>query len=282
MSLVLVTGAAGNVASRLVRRLSSRGVPVRAFVRSTDAKPSGAGVEVFEGDLADRERVRTAMKGVSKVYLLAAGTSSVELEASVIDAAAAESVEHIVKHSVQGAQYEGALIPKWHRAGEKRIEATKIPWTFLRPGSFASNALGWAGMLKTGDAVYGPFGDVALPVIDPEDIAAVAEKVLTEPGHEGKAYDLTGPEALTTAEQVAIVGKVLGRKLSYVNVPDDAARKAMVDMGMPTAYADAMIDLVKLLRGLGRIEPTAAVRQVLGRAPTSFGAFVEANAAAFR
>jgi len=257
-------------------------VPVRAFVRPADAKPRGAGIEAFEGDLGDRERIRTAMKGVSKLYLLAAGTSTVELEASVIDAAAAEHVQHIVKHSVQGAQYEGALIPKWHRAGEKRIEATKIPWTFLRPGSFASNALGWAGMLKGGDAVYGPYGEAALPVIDPEDIAAVAEKVLTEPGHEGKAYDLTGPETLTTAEQVAIVGKVLGRKLSYVNVPDDVARKSMVDSGMPAAYADAMIDLVKMLRGLGRIEPTKTVAELLGRAPTTFTSFVEANAGTFR
>ena len=282
MSLVLVTGAAGNVGSHVVRRLAARGVPVRAFVRSSDKKPTGAGVEAFEGDLADRERLRTAMKGVSKVYMLGAGTEVTALEANVIDAAAAEKVKHLVKHSVMGAQYEGALIPKWHRASEKRVEASGVPWTFLRPGSFMSNALGWAGMLKNGDAVYGPFGDVSLALIDPEDIAAVAEKVLTESGHEGKAYDLTGSETLTTAEQVAIVGKVLGRKLSYVNVPDEAARKSMVDMGMPAAYADAMIDLVKMMRGLGRIEPDATAEKLLGRRPATFEAFVQANAAAFR
>lgn len=282
MSLVLVTGAAGNVASKLVRRLAKKNVPVRAFIRPGDARPTGQGVEVFEGDLSDRERVRAAMKGVSKVYLLAAGTDTVALEANVIDAAAAEAVKHIVKHSVQGAEYEAAQIPKWHRAGEKKIEQTKIPWTFLRPASFASNALGWASMLKGGDVVYGPFGEVALPVIDPEDIAAVAEKVLTESGHEGRAYTLTGPDALTTAEQVAIVGKVLGRKLSYVNVPDDAAKKSMIDMGMSAAYVDAMIDLVSMLRGLGRIMPTEAVKDVLGREPTPFGSFIEANVAAFR
>ena len=280
MSLVLVTGAAGNVASRLVRRLVARSVPVRAFVRKGETAPKGA--EAFEGDLADRERVRAAVKGVSKVYLLTAGTDVAALEANVIDAAAAEGVMHIVKHSVQGAEYEGAIIPKVHRAGEKKIEATKMAWTFLRPASFASNALGWIGMLKGGDNVYGPFGEASLPVIDPEDIAAVAEKVLTEDGHASKAYTLTGPETLTTAEQVAIVGKALGRNLTYVNVPDDAAQKGMVDMGMPAAQADVMIDLVKLLRGLGRIEPTKTVAELLGRPATSFTAWAESNAAAFK
>jgi uncharacterized protein YbjT (DUF2867 family) len=270
------------VGSRVVRRLAARGVAVRAFVRPSDPKPTAAGVEAFEGDLADRERVRTAMKGVSKVYLLTAGTNGAALEANVIDAAAAEKVKHLVKHSVQGAQYEAAIIPKAHRSSEKRVEASGVPWTFLRPGSFASNALGWAGMLKGGDTVYGPFGEASLAVIDPEDIAAVAEKVLTESGHEGKAYDLTGPETLTTAQQVAIVGKVLGRKLAYVNVPDEAARKSMVDAGMPPDYADAMIDLVKMLRGLGRIEPDPTLGKLLGRAPSTFEAFIQANAAAFR
>jgi uncharacterized protein YbjT (DUF2867 family) len=282
MSVILVTGAAGNVGSRVVRRLAKRGLQVRSFVRPGEAKQASAGVEKFEGDLADRARVKAAMKGASKVYLLVAGTETVSLEANVIDAAAEEHVEHLVKHSVQGAEYEAAQIPRWHRTGEKRIEASKVPFTFLRPASFASNALGWAGMLKGGDAVYGPYGEMALPVIDPEDIAAVAETVLTEPGHAGKAYTLTGPAALTTAEQVAILGKVLHRSLSFVNVPDDAARTSMVGMGMPAAYADAMIDLVKMLRGLGRVPPTQTVAELLGRPATPFGSFVEANAAAFK
>ena len=280
MSLVLVTGAAGNVASRVVRRLVAKGVPVRAFVRPGEKAPSGA--EPFEGDLADRERVRAAVKGASKIYLLAAGTDTAGLETNVIDAASAEGVKHLVKHSVQGAEYEAAMIPKAHRAGEKRIEATKMAWTHLRPASFASNAMGWIGMLKGGDNVYGPFGEASLPVIDPEDIAAVGEKVLTGEGHAGKAYTLTGPETLTTAQQVAILGKVIGRNLAYVNVPDDAARKSMVDMGMPAAYADSMIDLVKMLRGLGRIEPTKTVSELLGRPATSFASWCESNAAAFK
>jgi (4-alkanoyl-5-oxo-2,5-dihydrofuran-3-yl)methyl phosphate reductase len=281
MSLTLVTGAAGNVASRIVKRLAARQVPVRAFVRKGETPSFGAGVELFEGDLGDREQVRTAMKGVTHVYLLTAGTDTVKLEQNVIDAASAERVQQLVKHSVQGAQYEAAEIPRWHRAGEKAIEAAKLPYTFLRPASFASNALGWAGMIK-GGAVYGPYGEACLPHIDPEDIAAVAEKVLTGPGHLGKAYELTGPASLTTAEQVAIIAKVVGRDVKYVNVPDDAAVKSMVEQGMPKAYADAMIDLVKALRGMGKIPATGTVQELLGRAPKSFEQFITDNAAQLR
>jgi uncharacterized protein YbjT (DUF2867 family) len=282
MSLILVTGAAGNVGSRVVRRLAKRNERVRAFIRPGELRPTGQGVEVFEGDLRDRDGVLASMKGVSKVYLLATGDNLVELEANVVDTAAREHVQHIVKHSVQGAQYEAAEIPRRHRSSEKRIEATGIPFTHLRPGSFASNVLGWASMLKKGDAVYGPYGEMALPVIDPEDIAAVAEKVLTEAGHAGRAYDLTGPEALTAAEQVAIVGKVLRRELSFVNVPDEVARKGMVESGMTPAYAEAMIDLVRALRGLRRVAPTGTVAELLGRPATPFASFVASVVTAFR
>lgn len=282
MSLVLVTGAAGNVASRIVKRLATRGVPVRAFVRPGQRTFFGSGVEVFEGELANAARVRTAVAGVSKIYLLSAGTETTALEANVTDAAKAAGVGHIVKHSVQGAQYEAAIIPRWHRASEKRIEASGVPYTFLRPGSFASNALTWAGMVKSGDTVYGALGEAALPVIDPDDIAAVAEKVLTEDGYVGKALELTGPKALTSAEQVAILGNVIGKPLKYVNVPDEAAQKSMLEIGMPPAYVDAMMDLIKTLRGLGLVAATPTVAEVLGRPAHSFEDFLKSNVAAFR
>jgi len=282
MSLFLVTGAAGNVASRIVARLCARKLAVRALVQSGQKASFPAGVDVFEGDLKDPTRVRAALAGVSRVYLLSGGGDALALEGPLIDAAAAAGVEHVVKHSVQGAQYEAAQIPRWHRASEKRIEASKLAYTFLRPASFASNALMWAAMIKGGDAVYGPFGEVALPVIDPDDIAAVAEKVLTEGGHAGKTYELTGPASLTTAEQVAVVGRVIGKPLRYVNVPDEAAHKSMVGMGMSAAQADAMIDLVKMLRGLGRVEATTTVADLLGRPAHAFEEVIQASAAVFR
>jgi uncharacterized protein YbjT (DUF2867 family) len=282
MSKILVTGATGHVGSRLVRSLLSRGQSVRAFTRTGDQSRFDPQVEVVTGDFRDKASLRQALNGVSKMYLLSRGEDLEQLEANAIEAASsARGLELIVKHSVIGAQYKAADFARWHRAGEERIEATGLPYVFLRLASFDNNALYWASTIQSHDTVYGALGDTMLPVIDPEDIAEVAATVLTTTGYQGKAFDLTGPETLTTEEQVEILASVLGRPLKYVNVPDSAAREAMVGMGMTPAYADAMINLIQVLRGFGRIEPTGDVKALLGREPRSFRQWAEANSAAF-
>lgn len=283
MSRILVTGATGNVGSRLVRRLKEKGRAVRAFARNAASKAWPDGVEAAAGDFTDSASLQRALKGVDAVYLLSAGDQLSAHEANVIDAAKAAGVKLIVKHSVAGAQYKAPGFPSWHRAGEERLEASGIPYVFLRPASFASNALYWAGSIKGQGTVYGALGEAAIPVIDPEDIAECACTVLTTPGHEGKAYELSGPEALTTAQQVEAVGRTIGKDLKYVNVPDDAARQSMLGMGMSPAYVDAMIGLIQMLRGMGRIEPYPGdVETLTGHKPRSFGEWAEANASAFK
>jgi uncharacterized protein YbjT (DUF2867 family) len=283
MSRILVTGATGNVGSRLIRQLKDKGRSVRAFARNAASKITGDDVEAAPGDFTDRASLQKAMAGVDAVYLLSAGDQLSVHEANAIEAAKAAGVKLIVKHSVAGAQYKAAGFPSWHRAGEERIEASGIPYVFLRPASFASNALYWAGSIKGQGTVYGALGETAVPVIDPEDIAEAAATVLTTPGHEGKAYELSGPEALTTAQQVGAVGRAIGKDLKYVNVPDDAARQSMLGMGMSPAYVDAMISLIQMLRGIGRIEPYPGdVETLTGHKPRSFGQWAEANADAFR
>jgi (4-alkanoyl-5-oxo-2,5-dihydrofuran-3-yl)methyl phosphate reductase len=283
MSRILVTGATGNVGSRLVRRLKEKGRAVRAFARNAAGKAWPDGVEAAPGDFTDRASLQKAMDGVEAVYLLSAGDQLSVHEANVIDAAKAAGVTLIVKHSVAGAQYNAPGFPRWHRAGEERIEASGIPYVFLRPASFASNALYWAGSIKGQGTVYGALGEAAIPVIDPEDIAESAATVLTTPGHEGKAYELSGPDALTTAQQVEAVGRAIGKDLKYVNVPDDAARQSMLGMGMSQAYVDAMISLIQMLRGIGRIEPYPGdVETLTGHKPRAFSQWAEANAAAFK
>jgi uncharacterized protein YbjT (DUF2867 family) len=282
MSKVLVTGATGNVGSRLVRLLTARGQAVRAFTRKGEAARFDPKVEVVAGDFTDKESLRSVMKGVSRVYLLSPATGLELFEANALEAAKEARIELLVKHSVAGAPYKATDIPRWHRASEERIEASGLPFAFLRPASFASNALGWAARVKAQGTVYGALGEAALPVIHPEDIAEVAAAVLSTPGHAGKAYDLTGPEAITTAQQVAALGSVLGKTLKYVNVPDEAARESMLKVGMPPQYVNAMIGLIQTLRGIGRIEPSRDVKAILGREPRSFRQWAEANAAAFR
>lgn len=282
MSKILVTGSTGNIGSRLVKLLASRGQSVRAFARDGEKAAFGDRVEVAKGDFMDKDSLRRALDGVSQMYLLSAGPELSQHEANAIDAAKAAKLDLVVKHSVAGAPYKGNDFARWHRAGEERLEASGLPYVFIRPASFASNAVFWADTIKSHDTVYGALGEASLPVIDPDDIAEVAAKVLTTPGHKGKTYEISGPDTLTTAQQVETLGSVLGRPLKYVNVPDEAARESMIGMGMPVPFVDAMVGMIQQLRGLGRIEPTRDVQTVTGRAPRTFRQWAEANAGAFR
>ena len=279
---ILVTGATGNVGSRLVRGLVAAGHKVRAFTRTGERTRFSGDVDVANGDFKDKESLRRAMDGITRMYLLSAATDLEQHDANAIDAAQEAGLELVVKHSVTGAPGKGSLIPRWHRAGEERLEASGVPYVFLRPTSFASNSLGWVATVKSEATVYGALGDAALPVIHPDDIADVAAKVLTESGHAGKAYELTGPDALTTQEQVEILGEVLGRPLKYVNLPDEAVKEGMLKAGTPATYVEARVGLVQLLRNLGRIEPSPAVQSVSGHPPRTFRHWVEENIAAFR
>jgi uncharacterized protein YbjT (DUF2867 family) len=285
--MILVTGATGNVGSLVVKELVAGGHAVRAFV--TDEAEArellGPKVELAKGNFDDRASIDAALRGVDKVYLLAPFHPSLlsAWEATTIDAAKRAGVKHVVKHSVAGAQYEpGITLGRCHRAGEKLLEQSGMAWTFLRPAGFASNALGWASSIKAQGAVYQPMGDGKMAVIDPRDIAAVAVKTLTTPGHEGKAYHLTGPEALSIAQQVKIVGDAIGRVLTYLDVPDTAAKDAMLGMGMPAPVVDAMLELTNLVRAGQTAQVSDVVQTITGKPARTFEAWVRDNVAAFK
>jgi uncharacterized protein YbjT (DUF2867 family) len=282
MSKILVTGSTGNVGSRLVQKLVELGQPVRAFTRKGEAAKFDPAVEVVQGDFTDPDSLRAAMSGVSKMYLLSAGHDLPKHEANAVAAAKDAGLELVVKHSIAGAQWKAVEMGRWHRAGEELLEASGLPWVFLRNAAFATNAFGWIGSIKGQNTVYGALGETALPVIDPVDIASAAAVVLTKPGHAGQAYDLSGPAAITTDQQVQAIAQALGRPLTYVNVPDSAARDAMLGMGWPVPDVDAMIDFIQGIRPMGRIEPANGVQTLTGQAPRSFEQWVGANIAAFK
>jgi uncharacterized protein YbjT (DUF2867 family) len=254
---ILVTGATGNVGSRLVRRLVGAGHKVRAFARSGEKAKFEGDVEIVTGDFDDKDSVRRALDGVTKMFLLSPAIDLERHDANAIDAAKEAGVQLVVKQSVMGAPAKATHIPRWHRAGEERLEASGIPYVFLRPSSFMSNTLGWVGSIKASGTVYNPLGAAALPVVHPDDIADVAAAALTQPGHANKAYEVTGPEAMTTQD-------------------------GMLKGGTPPAYVEARAGLVQFLRGLGRVEPSPAVKNVTGNPPRTFRSWVEANIGAFK
>lgn len=285
MSVTLVTGALGNIGSRVVSNLLQAEGRVRALVRRPGdaAAKLGASVEVVPGAYDDAAALRAAMEGASQAVFITAGPALAKADAALAEAAKAAGVRRIVKLSVYGARHGASEIPGWHRAGEEAIEASGIPWTFVRPGSFASNALGWAGTLRGAGKAFGAFGAAAIPVIHPDDIADVIALAVTGAGHAGKVYEIIGPEALTAAQQVGIISEVTGKSYEYVNVDDDTALRGMLGSGMPQVVAEALIHMLQGLRAAPpKLPERSEVQRLLGKPARTFRQWVEANAAAFR
>jgi (4-alkanoyl-5-oxo-2,5-dihydrofuran-3-yl)methyl phosphate reductase len=283
--MILITGSTGNVGSEVVKQLANAGHKVRALVRdpkeATGRLPTT--VDVVVGDLDNVDTLVNALKGVDKLYLLAPLTPSLQQqEANAVEAAKRARVQYIVKHSALGAQWEATTLAKWHRAGERIVEQAAAQWTHIRPSGFFSNALGWAGMIKNGGTVYYPTGEGKLGVVDPRDIAAVAVKCLTEPGHGSKTYDVTGPVALSTREQVDLIGRAIGKQLKFVDVPDQAARESMLGMGMPAPIVEMMLEFCKAIKAGQAATITDTVQKLTGKTPRTFEAWAQEYAATFR
>jgi uncharacterized protein YbjT (DUF2867 family) len=199
-----------------------------------------------------------------------------------VDAAKKAGVKHVVKLSVFGAEAETLTFGRWHRPVEKRIEASGMAWTHLRPVNFMTNMLGNVDSIKGQGAFYQPTADGKTSVIDPADIGAVAVKALTEPGHENKAYTLTGPDALSGAEQAAVLTKALAREVKFVDVPSEATKQALTGTGMPAVYVDALLDLLAAMKASKMATVTDTVQKLLGRKPATFADWAQRHAAAFR
>ena len=282
---VLVTGATGNVGSQVVRALLARGEAVRALVR--DAGRAGArlgdGAELVVGDLSDPDSVRRATAGVDRVFLSSAdGPDKVAHEAAVADAAAAAGVRLVVKASTILAEPGSPLPPlDWNGRSEERLRRSGAPFTLLRSGFYMTNLLMAADQVRADGSVFAPAGDARIAMIDPRDIGDVAAVVLTEPGHAGRTYRLTGGEAISYGEVAAELSRATGAHIRHVDVPEPAARAGLEAAGMPDWLVEHLVGLFRLIRAGGLAEATGDVRLVLGRDPRGFARFADEYADAF-
>jgi uncharacterized protein YbjT (DUF2867 family) len=276
--MIFVTGATGNIGRELVSQLAAAGEPVRALIRrDEDRARLPAGAEGFVGDLNDPRSLVGALEGVSAAHLLAGYEGLGELLAAMRDA----GVERVTLQSSSAAPGGDTTnaVARYHILSERAIQDSGLGWTFLQPNSFMTNALRWLPQLRAGDTVRLPFADVPIATIDPADIAAVAVAALTTDRHEGRAYRLSGPESLLPAEQVAILGEVIGRDLRLEPQSNEDAHAEM-SASMPAEYVEAFFDFfVEGSVDESTVLPT--VEEVLGRPPRRFADWAREHAAAF-
>jgi uncharacterized protein YbjT (DUF2867 family) len=244
---ILVTGATGNVGSEVVNQLTGFGVSVRGLVRNRAKAASleRPGVEIAEGDLSKPDTLAPALKGVDKVLLSSSpDPKQAQLQNNLIDAARRAEVRHIVKISAMGTAPDSPVsFGRWHAETEQYLAQSGIPFTILRPNFFMQNTLAFADTIANEGKFYGSMRDGKAAFVDLRDVGAVAAHALAGPGHEGKTYLITGPEALSFADLAGKLSAALKKQVTYVDIPRESLVQAMTGSGMPDWQANGIADL---------------------------------------
>lgn len=278
--MIVITGATGNIGRTLVRSLVSAGEQVTAVSRRISTTDVPAGVRHVRADLIDPETLKPAFDGADAVFLMisgdwvsAGGDANDILD--ILDTARAGGVRRVVFLSSQG------VVTNRHPADEEdAVKQAGLEWTVLQPGGFDSNTFAWAEMVRTKRIVAAPFGDVALPTIDPDDIADVASVVLRGAGHGGNSYVLTGPAPISPRQQTAVIAATLGEPVRFVEQSRADARAQMVRF-MPEPVVERTLDILgSPVADEQRVSPD--VERILAHPPRTYAEWAARNIAAFR
>jgi uncharacterized protein YbjT (DUF2867 family) len=284
--MILITGASGNAGGAVLHEVLKSGGGVRAMVRSqadTAKVPQGAAAVI--ADFANQQSLRRALDGVDTVYLVCSPVRElVELESNMIDACREAGVKHIVLNSALGAGDFSKSFPSWHRKVEDKLKASGIGYTFLRPNGFMQNLIVYfAPSIRADGAFYQSTGTTKISHLDLRDIAVAAARILRSPSqHAGKIYELNGPEALSYAEVAEKISKATGRNVQYVDIPRDAQRKALLDMGMSDFMVTALLELQEYYASGKASRVDGTLESLIHHAPTTMDAFLKEIADQFR
>jgi uncharacterized protein YbjT (DUF2867 family) len=280
---IVVTGATGTVGREVVRLLHAAGQPVRAAVLDVDdARPRLPSGVAFAPFAFDRPETHAAALHGARALFLMRPPQMADAKAFVptIEAARDAGVEQIAFLSLQGVE-RNSVVP--HHRIERLVRESGVAWTFLRPSFFMQNLTGvHRDEIRFHDHVFVPAGRGRTAFVDARDVAAVAAKVLTEPGHERRAYELTGSEALDYDEIARILGDELGRPIRYANPSAFRFWFAMRRAGHPAGYATVMTALYTVARLGLAAHLTDTTRELLGREPITFRQFVRDHTAVWR
>jgi (4-alkanoyl-5-oxo-2,5-dihydrofuran-3-yl)methyl phosphate reductase len=283
--MIFVTGASGTVGREVVAQLLALDVPVRALTRDPARAKIDPRAAIITGDTTQPETFAHRLKGSDALFSVVFGPRMAAEEGALARVARDAGVKHIVKLSALGAGGDSGPrvgIAGWHEAAEKELAASGVPYTLVQATAFMSNLFFQREPIARMGKLFSNYGDGKLPFIHPRDIAAVAVKALTSPGHEGKAYPVTGGEALSMHEVARLLGDAIGRKIEYVPVSDEAAADSFRKHGLPGEVVEALLPFGKIVREGRASAVSPAVRNVTGRDPLTYAAWVKEYAAAFQ
>jgi uncharacterized protein YbjT (DUF2867 family) len=280
--IYLITGATGDVGSRVVERLIKSGERPRIFVR--DAEKARLRfedrVDVTTGDLADKASLNAAFQGVDALFLVNSGPQIPLRDEIAAKAAKAAGVRHLVKLSSMDVQH-GLAIGAWHEQGEAAIRATGMPFTFVQPTGFMSNLLAWARSIKTEGVVRSSTGEGRRAFIHSDDIAAVVVRALTTGDYQGQSLPITGPDALTFKEVAEKIGSAIGKPVTFLPISDEEARRRYSAVSESAEETEAHVALWRAIREGRLAAVTDKVQRILGRAPIGLDQWITENITAF-
>ena len=282
----LIAGATGTNGQALLAQFVAHKMPVKAMVRNLERAADLASdyVDLVEGDLAKPETLAAALTGIEKAYIVTA----VEKEApqwfsDFYTAAKAAGVKHIVKFSgMTAAPDSPSEIIRQHYISDQALIESGVTYTIIRPNSFHQNMFWQAEVIKQTGQFYLPMGTAKQSIVDVRDLAEASFNILTQTGHENKIYELTGPEALSYDEIAAQLSQVVGKPVSYIDVPPAVAEQSMIDVGMPTWNAHAVVELQALFATGAAATVSEDLAKLLDRTPISFSEFAQDFAGVFK
>jgi uncharacterized protein YbjT (DUF2867 family) len=280
----LITGATGEIGSKVVERLLRRGERPRVFVRDAEKVRARFGdqVDLFVGDLADPISLGTALVGVDEFFLVNSGPQIPARDQIAAKAAKATGVRHLVKLSSLDVR-QGLAIGAWHERGEAAIRGSGIAFTFVQPTGFMANLLAWARSIKSEGVVRSSTGEGKRAFIHSDDIAAVAVEALITRQYDGESLAITGPEAVSFEQVAERIGAAIGKKIRFQTISDDEARKKyQAATGAAEEETEAHAALWRAIREGRLATVTGEVERVLGRKPIDLNRWIAENAAAFR
>ncbi|MGH7481771.1 MAG: SDR family oxidoreductase [Longimicrobiales bacterium] len=282
---ILVTGATGKVGRELVRRLVERRVEVKAATRQPE-RATGAfnrSVELVELDYVRTETYDAAVQWADRIFLTPPPFDPRADEDLVpfLDWAVSAGTQHLVLLSAMGADRLERLAL---RKVEKRVQRTGADWTILRPNWYMQNFE--SGFIAEEIERDGAFtlsaGAGEVSFVDVRDVADIATATLTSDDHLGRAYTLTGPEALDHGGAAALLSASSGREIRYVAISDDAMRERLGAEGWPDDQVEVLVGLLRSIREGERAAISPDVERVLGRPPRAFAAYAREQAKAWR